>query len=162
MYMKFSDLEAGSTAAGHEKEVEVLSWSHSFSQATSPTRSSSGSASVEHAKHHNFSITKYLDVATHSLLRHHWIGKQYKTVVMTCYRASGEDKGQGVPYLKVTMEHVLVSNYSLSGGGGDLPVENLSLDYGIIEYNYIDQKQDTGQSDSNKPAKYSLETRALG
>ncbi|HEX3579135.1 MAG TPA: type VI secretion system tube protein Hcp, partial [Thermoanaerobaculia bacterium] len=56
-----------------------------------------------------------------------------------CFRADGE-AGKPVLYLTVAMQHVIISNYSVSGGPGDVPVENISLGYGIIEYTYIDQK----------------------
>ncbi len=49
------------------------------------------------------------------------------------------------------MQHVVIANYSVSGGPGDMPVENVSLDYGIIQYNYMDQK-----------ASHDLEQRKVG
>jgi len=59
------------------------------------------------------------------------------------------------------MEHVVIANYSVSGGPGDLPVENVSLDYGIVNYIYVDQKKDDAQGEGNKPAKHDLETRVI-
>jgi type VI secretion system secreted protein Hcp len=163
MYIKFEEpaIEAGSTAAKHEKEIEVLSWSHGFTQPTSPTRSTAGGGTVEQASHQNISFTKYLDAATHSLLRYCWSGKQIGKATLTCYRASGDEKNTPVEYLKVVMEHVVIANYSVSGGPGDIPVENVSLDYGIVQYNYVDQKHADGTGDGNKPAKHDLETRTI-
>jgi type VI secretion system secreted protein Hcp len=163
MYLKFEDpaVEGSSTAEGHAKEIEVLSWSHGFVQPTSPTRSSAGSGTVEQATHQNFSLTKYLDTATDSLLKYCWSGKQFKTATLSCFRSDGAKDNKPVEYLKVVMEHVVISNYSVSGGPGDIPVENVSLDYGIVQYNYIDQKHADGASDSNKPAKHDLEKRVV-
>ena len=162
-YIKFEEpsIEAASTAKGHEKEIEVLSWSHSFNQPTSPTRSTAGSGTIEQANHSPMTISKYLDASLSALLKYCWSGKQIGKATLTCYRASGANDNKSVEYLKVVMEHVIISNYSVSGGPGDLPVENLSLDYGIIQYNYVDQKQADGTSDGNKPAKHNLETRAI-
>ena len=42
------------------------------------------------------------------------------------------------------MTHVVISNYSVSGGPGDIPVENVALDYGIISYEYISPKSEGG------------------
>ncbi len=53
-------IEGESTDSTHAKEIQVLSWSHSFNQPTSPTRSSAGGGTVEQANHSDFSITKYL------------------------------------------------------------------------------------------------------
>ena len=162
MYLKFDPpLEAGSSAAKHEKEIEVLSWSHGFTQPTSATRSTAGAGTVEQASHHNLSFTKYLDASTHTLLRNCWSGKQVKQVTLSCYRASGDEKNEPVKYLSVVMDHVVIANYSVSGGPGDIPVENVSLDYGAVQYNYIEQKKADGQGDGNKPAKHDLETRTI-
>lgn len=162
MYLKFDPpLEAGSSAAKHEKEIEVLSWSHSSGQAPAKTRSTAGSGTVEQATHNPLSFTKYLDAATHTLLRNCWSGKQIKQVTLSCYRASGDEKNEPVQYLSVVMDHVIISNYSVSGGPGNLPVENVSLDYGAVQYNYVEQKKEDGQGDGNKPVKHDLETRTI-
>jgi type VI secretion system secreted protein Hcp len=162
-YIKFEtpSIEAASTAKGHEKEIEVLSWSHGFTQPTSATRSTAGSGTVEQASHSALSFSKYLDSALSSLLKYCWSGKQIGKATLTCYRSSGAEDNKSVEYLKVIMEHVVIANYSVSGGPGDLPVENLSLDYGIIQYNYVDQKHADGTADGNKPAKHDLETRTI-
>jgi type VI protein secretion system component Hcp len=54
------------------------------------------------------------------------------------------------------MQHVVILNYSVSGGPGDIPVENVSLDYGTVQYTYIDQKH--GDSVSTQ---HDLETRIV-
>ena len=159
MYIKFEEpaIEGSGGAAGHEKEIEILSWSHGFSQPTSPTRSTAGSGTVEQANHSNFTFTKYLDSATNALLKYCWSGKQIGKATLTCYRSSGADDNKPVEYLKVIMQHVVISNYSVSGGPGDIPVENVSLDYGIIQYNYVNQK-DAGTGGT---AKHNLETNTI-
>jgi type VI secretion system secreted protein Hcp len=163
MYLKFEEpaIETGTTAVGHEKEIEVLSWSHGFVQPTSPTRSAAGAGTVEQATHQNFTFTKYLDAATNALLKYCWSGKQIGKATLTAFRSDGATDNKPVEYLNVVMEHVIVSNYSVSGGPGDIPVENVSLDYGVIQYNYKEQKHADGSADGVKPAKHNLETRSI-
>ncbi len=163
MYLKFEEpkVSGGSTAADHAGEIEVLSWSHGFTQPTSPTRSTAGAGTVEQASHSNLSFTKYLDSATDDILKQCWSGKQFGKATLSCWRADGALDNKPVEYLKIVMEHVVVSNYSISGGPGDIPVENVSLDYGIVQYNYVNQKSKDGTSDGNKPAKHDLETRKI-
>jgi len=163
MYIKFEEppIEAGSTAKGHENELEILSWNHGFSQPTSPTRSAAGAGSVEQANHQNLSFTKYLDGSTHSLLRYCWTGKQIGKATLACFRSDGSEANEPVKYLEVLMEHVIISNYSVSGGPGDIPVENISLDYGTVQYTYNSQKKDDGTAAGNKPVKHNLETREV-
>ena len=163
MYLKFEEpaVTGSSTASEHAGEIEVLSWSHGFVQPTSPTRSAAGAGTVEQATHQNFSFTKYLDTATDQLLKNCWSGKQFAKATLTCFRSDGAVDNKPVEYLKVVMEHVVISNYSVSGGPGDVPVENVSLDYGIVQYTYKDQKHADGTADANKPAKHNLETRVV-
>lgn len=149
MFIKFEGVDGEATDANHEAWIEILSWSHGFSQPTSPIRTSTGST-VEKANHSNLSITKYMDVATKDLLKACWNGTQFKTANMECFRASGEDEN-AIKYLEIKMEEVVVSNYSLSGGGGGIPIENLSLAYGKITYTYDSKKkEEDGAADSAK------------
>lgn len=163
MYIKFESpaIEGGSSATGHEKEIEMLSWNHGFSQPTSPTRSAAGAGTVEQANHQNFTFSKYIDSATDDLLKQCWSGKQIDKATVTCYRSDGAVDNAPVKYLEVIMEHIIVSNFSISGGPGDVPVENVSLDYGIISYNYLPQVKDSGEAGSNQPIKHDLETRKV-
>lgn len=163
MYLKFEGpaIEGGSTAAEHDKEIEILSWNHGFSQPTSPTRSTAGSGTVEQANHQNFSFSKYIDSSTSDLLKNCWSGKQIDKATLTCWRSDGATDNKPVKYLEVLMNHVVISNYSVSGGPGDVPVENVSLDYGIVQYTYMSQKKADGSAGGNKPAKHDLESRKV-
>ena len=116
---------------------------------------------VEHATHSNFNFTKYLDSATDNILLHCWGGTQIDKATVTCFRSDGSKTNEPVKYLEVIMEHVIISNYSISGGAGDVPIENISLDYGTIEYKYTPQGRDKGKAGTQVPIKHNLETREV-
>src|SRR5215212_1135150 len=164
MYIKFEDpaVKGSTSASEHKDEIEVLSWSHGFVQPTNPARSTAGGGTVEQATHQNLTFTKYLDAATQTILLNCWSGKQFKKATLTCYRADGAKDNKPEKYLEVAMQHVIISNYSISGGPGDLPVENVSLDYGIIQYNYVDRKKEDGSGPANLPISHDLEQRKVG
>lgn len=155
MYIKFDDVKGEAEDAAHKDWIEVLSWSHGFSQPASPVRSSTGST-VERANHSNLSITKYLDSATKDLLKACWSGKQFEKVDMECFRADGNNAP--IKYLMINMEDVVVSNYSLSGGGGDVPVENLSLAYSKVTYNYDSKKKADAKAAGPQVVAHDLKT----
>ncbi len=155
MYLKIEGIDGESSAEGHDKEIEILSWSHGFSQPTSSVRASSG-ATVEKANHSDISVTKYLDSASDDLIKRLWTGKQIKTATITCFRADGADDNAPVQYLTVELSEVIVSNYSISGGMGDLPVENISFNYGLIKYTYKPQKKDDGTAGEQQAISYDL------
>ena len=134
-YLRFENPQiAGSaTVAGHVGEIELLSWSHGFTQPTSPTRTDPDAA-AEQARHSAFSFSKYHDAASTGLLRRCWSGEQIGGALVACYRSDGE--GAPILYLEIEMRHVVVSNVSIGGGGGDLATETVTLDYGTITYRY--------------------------
>ena len=159
-YIAFDGVEGDSTATGHEKTIELLSWSHGFSQPTSPTRSAAGAGTVEQANHQNFNFSKYIDKATDGLMKLCWSGKQVEKVTLSCFRSDGKTD-DALKYLEVVMEHVIVSNISLSGGPGDLPMESIALDYGIVQYNYLPQQSSDGTAGGNQPVTHDLELRKV-
>jgi type VI secretion system secreted protein Hcp len=156
MYIKFKnpEIEGEASDSEHEKEIEVLAWSHSFHQPTSSTRVSAGGGTVERANHSDFSFTKLMDTATDDLLKHCWSGKHIDKAVFSCYRANGDNKP--VKYLEVEMEHVIISSVSFGGGPGDVPSENVSLNYGKVTYNYIPQDEKEGTAGAVQPVSHDL------
>lgn len=156
MFLKLEtpDITGESSDSDHTGEIQVLSWSHSFNQPTSPTRSSAGGGTVEQANHSDFTFTKYVDSATDDLLKQCWSGKLIGKGTFTAYRADGDNKP--VKYLEIVMSNIIVSNVSFGGGTGDIPTETVALNYGVIEYKYIPQKKDDGTADGAQPVKHDL------
>src|SRR3974377_106712 len=109
-FLKFEEpaINGESTDSSHTKELQILSWSHSFNQPSSQTRSSPGGGTVEQANHSDFSITKYLDAASDDLLKMCWSGKQIGKGTFSAYRSDGDNKA--IKYLEVIMEKIVVSN----------------------------------------------------
>ena len=68
MYIKFETPNVTSEAvspAEHAGEIEIMSWSHGFSQPTSPVGAAPRApARWSRPTHSNFTFTKYLDSAT--------------------------------------------------------------------------------------------------
>ncbi len=159
-YMKIEgpNIAGESTDTTHKGELEILSWSHGFSQSTSPTRSTAGSGTVERADHQDFSFSKYLDASVRDILKVCWTGDQIDKITVTLLRSAEPDP---VPYLEIIMSEVVVSSYSISGGAGDMPIENISLAYGKVEYKYIEQKKDSGDKGGGKPISHDLQTNKI-
>lgn len=166
MFIDFNgpDINGGSTSKGHEGQVEVLSWNHGFSQTTSPVRSAAGGGTVEKANHMSFTITKMLDSATDDLLKCCWSGQHIDKVIFAAYRSSGDTGGtqSGIAYLKVEMESVIVSSVSIGGSSGDLPIENVTLDYAKVTYTYTGQDKSEGTASAAQPVFHDLRDHTIG
>ena len=130
--------------------IEILSWSHGFTQPT-------GSRTAGQATHQNLSFTKYLDENTNALMKLMWSGKQFVKATVSCYRGDGARDDKPSLYLTVVMEQVIIANFSVAGGRGDVPVETVALDYGTVQYNYIEQKR----PDEGRPPKAAAPFRAV-
>lgn len=155
-FIKFTnpEIKGESGDEKHKDQIQVLSWSHSFNQPTAPTRSSAGGGTVEQANHSDFSFTKYIDGATDDLLKMCWSGKVIGGAVFTAYRAAGD--AAPVEYLSIEFTHVIISNYSISGGAGDLPTETVTMSYGKVKYVYTQQKVADGTADGKQPVEHDL------
>lgn len=160
MFLKLEGITGESEDSAHADWIEIISWSHSFSQPTSAVRSSSG-ATVEKANHSDLSITKYIDNATDAILTYCWNGNMIPTANIECFRADAESNTP-IKYLLIEMEQVVVSNYSISAGGGDIPMENVSLSYGKVTYTYTQQKKADGTGGSQKPVSHDLVQNVVG
>lgn len=159
MYIKFDDVVGEATDTNHTDWIEILSWNHGFSQPASPLRGSSGST-VEMANHSDFNFTKAIDSATDDLIGACWKGLQYEKVTVECFKSDGGN--EPIKYLEIDMEDVVVSNFSISGGQGSLPMENVSLAYSKIKYIYDPKnKEDGTQSDGVQPIEVDLKTNTV-
>ena len=138
----------------HKDWIEVLSFQHQMDQPTSSTKGSAGGAAVGRTVHGDFMITKYIDKASPKLYEAVSAGKHFKKVKLECCRAGGSQ----LKYYEVTLEEVLISsvNISKNGEAGSLPIEQVALNYGKIEWIYTQQKRNDGSGGGNVTAKYDL------
>lgn len=158
MYLKFEkpDVNGSCRVVGHENEIEVLSWTHGFVQQAVPVL---GQDAGDHASHANLSFSKNVDTSTTELLRLCWSGKQIGRATLMCYRPAAS-AAPPEEYLSIVMEHVIVTGYNISGGPAEAPIESVSLDYGIISYEYKHPRYSDGTYTSAM-AKHNRETRTI-
>lgn len=143
--------EGNSRAEGHQKKIEVVSWSHGFSQPTTAATKSVDQQATSRANHSDLSFTKFFDNASDDLLKACWTGAQMKKAVFQCFRSSGaDDTGKSTMYLQITLEDLILSHYSISGGGDELPIENVTLNYTKCEYQFIPVDFETGKAEDGK------------
>jgi type VI secretion system secreted protein Hcp len=168
VYMKITDengktLDGNSTAKGHEKQIEVVSWSHGFSQPTTAATKSADQQAVSRANHMDLNFTKFFDNSSDDITKACWTGAQMKEIILTCHRASGAaDVGSAATdYLIITMEDVIISNYSISGGGDELPIENVTLNYTKIKYSFKPVSFEDGKAGSPVHITHDLSTNEV-
>ena len=135
-YLKIDGIDGESMAKGHEKQIEIESFSWGVSNTADSTKA--GAGRVGKPKFQDMSIAKMLDKASPLLMQAVASGKAIKTV--TLYGVTtGEASGQ--TFMTITLSDVLVSSFSESGasGGGGAPQDSLSLNFTKITFDYKPQ-----------------------
>lgn len=168
IYMKIEteegkEIEGNSTAKGHEKWIELMSWSHGFHQPTTAATKSSDQQATSRANHSDLSCTKFTDASSSPLMHICWTGKQIDKITIECYRASGSDDvgGGSTDYLTILMEDVIIGNFSISGGGDELPIENITFNYTKITYTFKPVTFETGAGGDPIPISHDLSTNEV-
>jgi type VI secretion system secreted protein Hcp len=150
MFLKLTGIDGESGDSVHKGEVDVLAWSWGASQSGTMhlgTGGGSGKVSVQ-----NLSVTKYVDSASHNLLKHCHTGAHIEEGVLTIRKAGGSP----LEYIIITMRGIIVSSVSTGGSGGeDRLTENVELNFKEFEYAYTPQLKD-GTGDAAKEFKWDI------
>lgn len=145
----------------HEEWIEVLSYSHGVSQSASGSSSSGGGRSAERCDHQDFSVVKTLDKTSPKLALFCSNGTHITDVKMELCRATGDKQ----KYMEYLMSDVIVTSVRPGGssqGGESLPLEEVSFNYGKIEWTYTETDHKTGKPKGDVKADWDLTTNKGG
>ncbi|AHY11620.1 MULTISPECIES: Hcp family type VI secretion system effector [Citrobacter] len=144
IFLKLDDIKGESQVDGFKDQIEIMSYSHNVAmQVTndvSNTERTSGRAHVG-----EMSLTKFVDLSTPKLNEYCCSGKMIKEAVLTLCR---NDDGKMLPLIVYTLDNVIISHLSVSGGSGGKPVETMSLNFTKIKWEITAQKLG-GQKEGN-------------
>jgi type VI secretion system secreted protein Hcp len=148
-------IKGESTMTGYTDKIEVLSYSHGVAQQITGDQSNQKRTSGK-PNHQDFTITKYLDLSTPSLIDYCDQAKPIPSVVLTI----GQNENGAVnAYMTYTLTNALVSSVSAGGGGGGKPQETVTFNYTAIAWAYKLQTAAVGDSGTNS-ATWNLATNA--
>lgn len=142
IYMKLDSIDGEATAKGHEKWIEVLSWSWGM---TNPTTigSATGGAGAGKASFQDLHFVQHTQSSSPLILKACATGQHLKQVDMAFIK--GESQPSPTEYLKIKLEDVLVSSYQAGGAEGsdnDVPSESVSLNFAKMTFDYFPQNSD--------------------
>lgn len=158
-FLKIDGIQGESTDDAHKDWIEVISYNTGITQSTSASASSGGGASSERADFQDFSIVKTLDKASPKLALACADGTHISEIILALCRAGG-DKLQ---YMEYKLSNCIVSSVRPGGsgkGGETLPLEEVSFNFGKIEWTYTQQKRADGSGGGNVAAGWNLETNS--
>jgi len=154
-FLKIDGIPGESTDDKHKDWIEILSYSHGLSQPAAGARSTGGAASGERCNHQDFSIVKVLDKASPKLALYCCNGTHIKSVKLELCRATGDKQ----KYMEYLLSDVIVSGVRPGGsaqGGENLPLEEVSFNYGKIEWTYTETDHKTGKPKGDVKANWDL------
>ena len=153
-FLKINGVPGESSDAKHKEQIEVLSYSWGVDQPQTNSASSHGSLSAERANFHPFVVVKAIDKASPKLAVGCAGGDHYTEAILEICRAGGDKQ----PYMEYKMTDVMVTSYRPggTGGGEQLPLEEVSFSYGKIEWKYTQTKVAGGQGSGNVAAGWDL------
>jgi type VI secretion system secreted protein Hcp len=143
-FLKIDGIPGESTDDKHKDWIEVLSFKHGVSQSAGGTRSTAAGSTGAGCSHGEFSITKTLDKASPKLALYCCNATNIKEVTIELCRAVGDKQ----KYMEYKLSNVIVSSVRPEGSpqsGGGLPVEEVSFNYGKIEWIYTETDHRTGK-----------------
>ena len=150
MFLKLNGIDGESADKTHAKEIDILSWSWGASQSGTMHMGTGGGAGKVNVQ--DLSIVKFVDSASHLLLKHCHSGAHIDEGILTVRKAGGTP----LEYIVITMREIIVSSVSTGGSGGeDRLTENVSLNFAEFEYAYVPQKAD-GTGDAAKEFKWDI------
>ena len=148
-FLKIDGIDGESTDDKHKGEIEVLSYGWGENQTG--THGSGGGGGAGKVTMSDFNFVMLANKSSPKLMLACATGDHIKNAKLTLRKAGGEQQ----EYMTITFSDVLVSSYHTGGGGGEIPNESITLNFGKVEFEYKPQKPD-GTLDSPVKTGYDL------
>jgi type VI secretion system secreted protein Hcp len=155
-FLKIDGIKGESHDSKHKDEIDLVSWSWGETQTGSHAAGGGGGSGKVSMQ--DFHFVMHANLASPKLLLACANGEHIKEASLVC-RKAGKDQQE---YLKIKFNDLLVSSFQTGGSsGGEVPMDQISVNYTKIEYSYAKQKPD-GSLDGPVKAGYDIkEMKAL-
>ena len=138
IFLKLDKIKGESVDDKYQGEIDVMAWEWGMSQSGTTHLGPGGGSGKVNVR--DMTLTKYVDMATHELL---------KSCATGTHIASGElivRKAGAIPleYLRIKMTDIMITSYQTggSGDGMDRVTETVTLNFAKYEVTYSSQKAD--------------------
>lgn len=137
-FLKIEGIDGESQDHKYKASIDVESWS--WGETQSGTHAAGGGGGAGKVSMQDFHFVMKVNKASPKLMLACATGEHIKKAVLTCRKAGKEQQ----EFLKITLSDLLVSSFQ-SGGAQQsniVPVDQISLNYAKIEWEYKEQKPD--------------------
>ncbi len=137
IYIKFDGVEGDSNSQHFHGFFDVFAFSWGINQTSTAGHGGGGGAGKVSMQDLHF--VKQTGKASPKLFLACCQGRHFPRVVLTTTRNTSDEEQA---YLMYEMENVMISSYQISGDGGSLPTESLSINFTKITYTQFNQRPD--------------------
>jgi type VI secretion system secreted protein Hcp len=149
-FLKIDGIDGESTDDKHKNEIDVQSWS--WGENNSGTHAGGGGGGAGKVVMQDFHFVMKVNKATPKLVLACATGQHIKEATLVCRKAGGDQQ----EYMKIKFSDLLVSSFQTGGSQGEVvPVDQISMNFSKIEFEYKPQKAD-GSLDSAIKTGYDL------
>lgn len=136
IFLKLDGIEGESFVKGHEREIQIESFSFGVSNAGS---FNTGGGSAGKAQFNDFHFVMATSKASPKLLVACASGQHIKDGLLSVRKAGTSQ----LDYIKWTFTDLLISSYQTGGSSGDVvPSDQVSISFAKIEIDYTEQNAD--------------------
>ena len=153
-FLKIKGIEGESYDAKHKNEIDVLSFS--WGETQTGTHAGGGGGGAGKVSMQDFHFVMKANKASPKLLLACATGDHIKEATLSC-RKAGKDQQD---FMKIKFTDLLVSSYQTGGSstGDEIPMDQISLNYASMEYEYREQQADGTMSG---PVKAGYDLKAM-
>jgi type VI secretion system secreted protein Hcp len=137
-FLKLDGIDGESQNDKHKNQIDVESWS--WGETNSGDAAERGGMGSGKVSMQDFHFVMRVNKASPKLMEACASGQSVSKGILACCKA-GKDEQE---YLKITMSDLIISSYQTGGSNGDgvVPVDQCSLNFSKIEFEYKEQKPD--------------------
>ena len=130
-FLKIEGIEGESTTVGHEREIQIESFSWGVSNVPIVGGGGTGKAVLQ-----DLTMVTRMSKASPKLMLACCTGQGIPSVSFVAERANVE--GEALTYFTVTLENAMITSYQTGGSLGDVvPTDQISLNFTKITFEYI-------------------------
>lgn len=154
MFWEIDGIKGESTSDQGKELIEILSFNHGVAMPLTHGPSNTSRASGR-CVHQDFTVTKYVDIASPLLNLKCCGGEDIKEMKIHIWKADAAAKP--IEYITYTFESCILTSVSV-GGGGEQPLETLTFNYKKITWDYGQQlHKQPGGAKGKSSSSWSLE-----
>jgi type VI secretion system secreted protein Hcp len=146
IFLKLDKIKGESVDDKHAGSIDITQWAWGMTQSGTTHLGPGGGSGKVNVQ--DLTLTKYVDMATHDLLKHCATGTHIADGELIVRKAGATP----LEYLKIKMTDIIISSYSTggSGDGMDRVMETVTLNFAKYEVPYASQKMDGSKGPEGK------------